>query len=79
MKSGRLAVEQVIGILRQTEAGVSVVDQCRQNDISDATFYKWRSKFGGMNISEAKRLRQLEEGNSRLKDLWANKRLISSP
>ena len=55
--------------MRQAEAGARVVDLCRQNGISDAIFYKWRSKFAGMNISDAKRLRQLEEENARLKRL----------
>ena len=78
MKRSRFTEEQIIEMLRQAEAEERVVDLCRQNGISDATFYKWRSKFGGMNISDAKRLRQLEEENARLKRLVGDKRLISS-
>ncbi len=69
MKRVRFTEEQIIGILKQAEAGVRVADLCRQHGFSDATFYKWRSKFGGMSISDAKRLKQLEEENSRLKKL----------
>ena len=69
MKRSRFSEEQIIGILRQAEAGIRVADLCRQYGISDATFYKWRSKFGGMSVSDAKRLKQLEEENARLKKL----------
>ncbi len=69
MKRSKFSEEQIIGILRQAEAGVRVADLCRQYGISDATFYKWRSKFGGMSVSDAKRLKQLEEENARLKKL----------
>ena len=69
MKRSRFSEEQIIGILKQAEAGVKVQDLCRQNGISDATFYKWRAKYGGLEVSEAKRLKQLEEENARLKKL----------
>ena len=71
MKKRRFTEEQIIGILKQSEAGMKVVEVCRRNGISDATFYKWREKYGGMTVSEARRLHQLEEENSRLKRLVA--------
>ena len=72
MKRSRFSEEQIIGILNQAEAGIKVQDLCRQNGISDATFYKWRAKYGGLEVSEAKRLKQLEEENARLKKLVAD-------
>ena len=71
MKRSRFSEEQIIGILKQAEAGIKVADLCRQNGISDATFYKWRSKYGGLELPEAKRLRSLEQENARLKKLVA--------
>lgn len=72
MKRSRFSEEQVIGVLREQEAGASTVDVCRKHGISSATFYKWKAKFGGMEVSDAKRLRSLEEENSRLKKLLAD-------
>lgn len=72
MKRCRFSEEQIIGILKQAEAGISVAELCRQNRISDATFYQWRYKYGSMDISEAKRLRQLEVENARKKKLVAD-------
>ena len=69
MKTSRFSDSQIIAILKQAESGTPVPELCREHGISSATFYKWRSKFGGMNISDAKRLRQLEEENARLKRL----------
>lgn len=75
MKKRRFTEEQIIGILKQAEAGMKIVEVCRQNGISDATFYKWREKYGGMTVSDARRLHQLEEENSRLKRLVAEQAL----
>ena len=61
-----------IGILKEHEAGVSVADLCRKHGVSDASIYKWKAKFGGMDVSEAKRLRTLEDENTRLKRLLAD-------
>ncbi|WP_300926861.1 transposase, partial [uncultured Desulfovibrio sp.] len=75
MKRSRFSEEHIIGILRQAEAGMRVVDLCRRHGISDATFYKWRPKYGGMDVSDAMRLRQLEEENARLRKMVAEQAL----
>ena len=75
MKRNRFTEEQIIGFLRQAEAGMPVKELCRKEGFSDATFYKWRAKFGGMEASDAKRLRDLETENSRLKKLLAEAHL----
>jgi putative transposase len=71
MKRSRFTEEQIIGILREQAAGTKTADVCRKHGISEPTFYAWKAKFGGMGISEARRLRQLEEENARLKKLLA--------
>ena len=71
MKGSRFSEEQIIGILKQQEMGKTVEVICREQGISQATFYKWKSRFGGMSIDEAKRTRQLEEENNKLKKLLA--------
>jgi putative transposase len=71
MKRSRFSEEQVIGILKEQEAGAKTADVCRRHGISDATFYKWKAKYGGMEVSEAKRLKALEDENARLKKLLA--------
>ena len=71
MKRKRYSEEQIIGILKEAEAGVPVAELCRKHGMSDASFYTWRSKYGGMEVSEAKRLRSLEEENRKLKKLLA--------
>jgi putative transposase len=71
MKRSRFTEEQIIGVLKEYQAGLSATELCRKHGISDATFYKWRSKYGGMEVSEAKRLKQLEDENAKLKKLLA--------
>ena len=71
MKRSRFTEEQIIAILKEQEAGVPTADVCRRHGVSSATFYKWKAKFGGLEVSEAKRLRQLEDENSKLKKLLA--------
>ena len=71
MKRSRFTEEQIIGVLKEHQAGLSASELCRKHGISDATFYTWRSKYGGMEVSEAKRLKQLEDENAKLKRLLA--------
>ena len=72
MKRSRFSDEQIIGILKEHQAGLSAIELCRKYGVSDATFYKWRSKFGGMEVAEAKRLKALEDENGKLKRLLAD-------
>ena len=71
MKRSRFSEEQIIGILHEQEAGMKVSELCRRHGISEPTFYAWKSKFGGMSVPDARRLKQLEEENARLKKLLA--------
>ena len=72
MKRSRFTDEQIIAIVKEQEAGAKTVDLCRKHGISDATFYKWKAKYGGLEVSEAKRLKALEDENTRLKKLLAD-------
>jgi len=72
MKRSRYSEEQIIGILKEQEAGIPVAEFCRKHGISAATFYKWKSKYGGMDVSEAKRLKALEDEDAKLKKLLAD-------
>lgn len=75
MRKSRFTTEQIIGFLKQAEGGMAVAELCRMHGFSDASFYKWRAKYGGMEADEAQRLRELEVENGRLKKLLAEAHL----
>lgn len=75
MPRKRHTEEQIIAVLKKAEAGIKTVDICREHGISEQTFYKWKAKFGGMEVSDARRLRALEDENRRLKQIVANQAL----
>lgn len=75
MRKSRFSEEQIIGILKAHQAGMSAAELCRKHGISDATFYNWRSRFGGMEVSDAKKLKSLEAENAKLKKLLAESAL----
>jgi putative transposase len=72
MKRSRFTEEQIIAILKEQEAGVAVAELCRKHGMSDASFYNWKAKYGGLEVSEAKRMRSLESENAKLKRLLAD-------
>lgn len=75
MKKGRRTDAQIFAILKEAESGIPVPELCRKHEMSSATFYKWRAKYGGMDVSMMKRLKALEEENARLKRMYADEKL----
>jgi putative transposase len=78
MKPSRFTEEQIIGILREQETGAATADVCRKHGISSAMFYKWKAKYGGLEVSDAKRLKALEDENAKLKKLLADQMMEAS-
>jgi putative transposase len=72
VKKSRFSEEQIVGILKESEAGMATRELCRKHGIAEQTFYRWKSKYGGMNVSEAQRLKQLEDENRKLKQMVAD-------
>ena len=77
MKRSRFSEEQIIGILKEHESGVPVAEPCRKHGVSDASIYEWKAKYGGMEASDVRRLKELEEENRRLKQMYAELSLKS--
>lgn len=77
MRSSKFSDNQIIAILKQNEEGISVPDLCREHGMSNATFYKWRAKFGGMDASLMKEVKELRAENARLKKMYAEERLVA--
>lgn len=75
MKRSRFTQEQIIGILREQEAGIPVADLCRKHGLSSPTFYRWKARYGGLDVSEARRLKALEDENAKLKRMLADSML----
>jgi putative transposase len=75
MKRSRFSEEQIIAMLKEQEAGVATADICRKHGVSSATFYKWKAKYGGLEVSDARRLKALEDENAKLKRLLAEQML----